>query len=858
MMMEQKKSFPETVAEELIEQLKAGAAPWQKPRSSGIPTTLPTNPVTGKRYRGINAIHLLAQSRGDPRWMTYNQAKSQGAQVRKGETGTRIQFWQFHEERDNGERVKLERPRILSAVVFNADQIDGLPEVKPTLPDWNPAERAENILAASGANIKGGSHAYYQPDTDSIHLPEKSQFASVDAYYVAALHELGHWTGHESRLARDLAHPFGSEGYAKEELRAEITSMILGDELGIGHDPRQHAAYVASWIKILENDPLEIFRATADAEKINANVLNLEHVRALNIEQEQGGNTMKTETEAMSIGQLEQRMRDFDWSYNNSDDPQVYRNGAEKFKGIVGDLRKLAADDSTKAAALWDTYAAHARRPDFLPEKQQDVVAQASQEVNVSRSPEIERQYINVPLTEKDEAKELGARWDRKAQSWYIPPGVDPDALAKWSAHTPVKQQEQKTGTVKPAQERVYLAVPYGERVAAKAAGAKWDKQAKSWYVGAKAGQSEKIERWLPESTPAQQGPAMTPREEFAEALVSLGCKVSGEHPIADGSRHRIGVEGDKPGEQAGFYVLHLDGHPAGYIKNNRTGIDMKWKSKGYVLDEKAKAQLNAEAATKLAERQAELEKAHEASAERVSKQVHNLVAVGEKKTPYLESKGIAAHSGIYTDKERKTTYVPAYDVDGKQWTMQYIQEDGTKRFAKDSRKEGCFHPIGGMNAIESAPVIVIAEGVATAASLSAAIGQGTVAAFDSGNLKAVAMALHAKYPDKPIIIAGDDDQHLLKTQGVNPGRGKATEAAKAVGGKAIFPVFAPGEQQGDPKAFTDFNDLTQKSVLGVEAVRRQVGAAIGVAQQRREEKVVEQIKIERKPEQKRRAAKVG
>ncbi|WP_419617936.1 DUF5710 domain-containing protein, partial [Thiolapillus sp.] len=181
------------------------------------------------------------------------------------------------------------------------------------------------------------------------------------------------------------------------------------------------------------------------------------------------------------------------------------------------------------------------------------------------------RTYINVPYREKDEARSLGARWDRQKQSWYVPPGVNSDLFSKWT------QQASQSA----AQRRLYLAVPYGERGAAKAAGAKWDKAAKSWYAGPGA-DMDKLQRWLPENVQDQQGPAMTPREEFAEALTSLGCVLTGDHPMMDGQKHRIGVEGDRKGEQAGFYVGHLDGHPAGYIKNNRTGIDMKWKSKGY------------------------------------------------------------------------------------------------------------------------------------------------------------------------------------------------------------------------------------------------------------------------------------
>jgi putative DNA primase/helicase len=496
-----------------------------------------------------------------------------------------------------------------------------------------------------------------------------------------------------------------------------------------------------------------------------------------------------------------------------------------------------------------------------------------------------ERHYINVPFREKQEAKGLGARWDRNQQSWYIPAGIGPTPFARWTqgqqaAPEGVREASESQPTQeaqKHAQKRVYLAVPYSERAAAKAAGAAWDKLARSWYAGPRADLA-KLERWRSESALGRQDPAMTPREEFAEAMRSLGCLVTGDHPIMDGKTHRIGVEGDKPGEHAGFYVGHLDGHPAGYVKNNRTGQDMRWKSKGYVLDDAEKTRLQSEAATKLAERAAEQERAYEASAQRVSQQLSTLVPLTEP-TPYLRAKGIGAHAGAYTDREGQKTYIPAIDVHGKQWTMQYIQEDGTKRFAKDSRKDGCFHAVGGMQALTAAAVLVVAEGYATAASLAEALGQATVAAFDSGNLPAVARALHEKYPDKPVIIAGDDDRPLELTQGVNPGRTKAEEAAKAVGGTAIFPIFAPGENsypshlplitpQGyrahaqaserlaaaekvptvageaevlqrallqpeqlaalaNLKAYTDFNDLAGRSALGREGIKRQVGAAV-------------------------------
>ena len=959
--MEPKKPFHETVADKLIEQLRQGTAPWQKPWQPGLPGTfLPTNPTTGKRYRGINAIQLMSQGRSDSRWMTYKQAAAMGAQVRKGEKGTPIQYWKFSEEQvktdtagnpvldAQGElvkqSVKLERPRVFMATVFNAEQIDGLAPLLARQPhDWTAVERAEHILQASGAVIRHGEHnrAFYKLATDSIHMPGKAQFPTADNYYAVALHELGHWSGHALRLDRDLSHPFGSQGYAKEELRAEIASMILGDELGIGHDPGQHAAYVGNWIKALQDDPLEIFRAAADAEKIQDYVLGL----AQQLKQQQDQQPDQPLAKAQALPNHPEAFFDSngmlrDWNTADAMPPDwqgiAKRNDLLFLVGREGGERSFTALQSqTMLQARQEVVAMPSRPPEANdataeqnPHEQAANLARAvenalrhdpnSTDEQISaavkarkdaetlavlgdadmqrRIAEFEREhgqqqaqahmsghttsqvkteaqapktFIQVPFHEKDEAKLLGAKWDRQAQSWYVPAGVDEGRFAKWAQQAATPGQDASTAGQtterestrqgrEASQQRQYLAVPYGERVAAKAAGAQWDKAAQSWYAGPKADR-QKLARWQLDNVPNQQGPAMTPHEEFADALRAIGCVVSGEHPIMDGQKHRISVEGEKHSEKSGsgFYVGFLDGHPAGYIKNNKTGIDMKWKSKGYTFDPEEKARMAAEAAIKLQARQAEQAQAHEAAAQRVARQMADLVPV-EQPTPYMQAKGIKPQAGVYTDREGQETYIPATDVHGKQWTMQYIQEGGTKRFAKDSRKEGCFHVVGGMAALAQAPALVICEGYATASSLSQSLGFATVCAFDSGNLPAVAKALHEKFPDKPVIIAGDDDRHLELTQGVNPGKAKAQEAARITGGKAILPIFAPGENSYPdglapvtPEKFrehqrtgsalseqqlaaldrmkgrTDFNDLANKSVLGKDGIDRQVRCAV-------------------------------
>jgi len=316
-------------------------------------------------------------------------------------------------------------------------------------------------------------------------------------------------------------------------------------------------------------------------------------------------------------------------------------------------------------------------------------------------------------------------------------------------------------------------------------------------------------------------------------------------------------VQGGKPGARDGFYIGHLDGHPAGRIINYKTGTDETWQSKGYVLTREQATALHVQAIATRQARDVTLAQLHEDTAQRLCRQMAELVPL-QQPTPYLKRKGIAPQPGIFTDREGVVTYVPGIDVDGKPWTLQTIGADGTKRFAKDSRKEGCFHVIGGMPALAQVPALVISEGYATASSLSQALGFATVAAFDAGNLVHAATALHQRFPGKPVIIAGDDDRHLELTHGKNPGRTKAQEAAAVTGGHLLLPIFAPGEGSypaglapvtpenyrahhrtgtglsktqlaalEQMKRHTDFNDLATRSRLGKAAIDRQARAFV-------------------------------
>jgi antirestriction protein ArdC len=283
-----KPALYEKVAESLIKKLEEGTAPWQKPWDvSNIPV-LPYNPTTGNNYKGLNVFALMLEGREDPRWMTFKQADANKWSVKKGEKGTLINFYKFNEQKavrdesgkpeidEQGKQkyitVQLESPIVTSAYVFNAEQINGVPELVIAQPDnnWKAIDAVENIVKNSGADVRNvpGDKAFYRPAQDYIQMPIKDQFPDPGLYYATLLHELGHWTGHEDRLDRSIINKFGSEDYAKEELRAEIGSLMLGTDLQIGHDPERHASYVASWIQVLKNDPFEIHRASADAQKI--------------------------------------------------------------------------------------------------------------------------------------------------------------------------------------------------------------------------------------------------------------------------------------------------------------------------------------------------------------------------------------------------------------------------------------------------------------------------------------------------------------------------------------------------------------------------------------------------------------
>lgn len=270
----------ERITRQIIAAIEAGAGeqfilPWHRWGEVGAPI----NAVSRRPYRGINTLLLWAAAELDGyssgRWATYRQWTAAGAQVRKGEKATAIVFWKTAandaDEQDRDEDSF--RPKFIGRVyyVFNASQVDDdrHASADASLPEHERIAAAEAFFAGCKAKVEhGGDRAFYTPSQDRIQMPRFEQFRNSASYYSVLGHEHVHWTGAEHRLDRDLQNRFGTDAYAVEELIAELGSAFLAGYLGIAVEPRpDHAAYLASWLRVLRSDARAIVTAAAKAQQ---------------------------------------------------------------------------------------------------------------------------------------------------------------------------------------------------------------------------------------------------------------------------------------------------------------------------------------------------------------------------------------------------------------------------------------------------------------------------------------------------------------------------------------------------------------------------------------------------------------
>jgi antirestriction protein ArdC len=273
------------ITDQIVSELEKGVRPWLKPWNAEHAAGRITRPLRGNGipYRGINILMLwsAAMEKGfaAPIWMTFKQALEFNAHVRKGEQGSLVVYAdkiiRAETDADTGEESERAIPFMKGYMVFNVEQIDGLPErfyakAEPRGETVQHIERVEAFFAATGAAVRhGGNRAYYSIGTDHVQMPPIEAFRDAESYYATRAHETVHWTRHKSRLDRDFGRKrFGDEGYAIEELVAELGSAFLSADLDLTPEVRDdHAAYIASWIKVLKDDKRAIFSAASHAQR---------------------------------------------------------------------------------------------------------------------------------------------------------------------------------------------------------------------------------------------------------------------------------------------------------------------------------------------------------------------------------------------------------------------------------------------------------------------------------------------------------------------------------------------------------------------------------------------------------------
>jgi antirestriction protein ArdC len=276
------------ITDQLVADIEAGAGTWRMPWHTLPDAGTPTS-VDGRPYRGMNAVWLamVAAARGwtTGLWATYRGWQRHGAQVRRGEKATQVVLWkptppkptQAGTADDSDDQHAGRRPRLLARAysVFAAEQVDGADAIVARRAERHgPHDTPERIAAADayfaavGATVvHGGNRAYYQPATDTIHVPDLAQFDHAAHHAGTLAHEHTHWTGHADRLARDLTGRFGSDSYAAEELVAELGAAMWCAQMGLSAVTRaDHAAYLAGWLRILRADARALVTVASRAQ----------------------------------------------------------------------------------------------------------------------------------------------------------------------------------------------------------------------------------------------------------------------------------------------------------------------------------------------------------------------------------------------------------------------------------------------------------------------------------------------------------------------------------------------------------------------------------------------------------------
>lgn len=902
--------------------------PWQCSWKPGE-IRLQANAATGRPYQGGNQffLELAAKNRGftDTRWLTFNQAQKMGCQVKKGAKSETVIFYsklaggvrkmtdkemarRSEEEKKAGVDTKEKATWVLRAFhVFNGQEIDGLPPLAQVVePQHARIARCEGLAKASGADIREhlmgqGSAPGYAPGADTIYMPLLAQYKTPEDYYETLFHEMGHWTGHPSRMGRDLTSPFGTEGYAREELKAEIAAYMLAGQMGLGHvGSGRTASYVSGWVNRIKGSPreTEVLAAANEGSRISEYLLQYDPQRTQEMELEQGMMTPQeiplevaqaqvdlqaavqgggrpaeaiqayqaaalgamaragaTTPQIAEVNQAITRDREAEEKRQaNLERLQELRSAvinappgreitveergmARFYRGVlesahdrgfklaeIAEVKALLADSmdakdwgASKVAAFF--WAKDQSRKEIEHRLQEDMdMAKKPDTRSPAPGQKAERLYlINVRLKDQAHLSRSGAVIDPHSRRWFVMSDT-PGNFDRWLP----KQQHVPAFRDIPAADRRYLFVPSADREelkrihAAGGASAIYDPEKFQWYI-AKSDDLAPFARWS--VAPAQRDP----KEAFAAFLKENGVEIEPSRIVADGKIHRATAAGGKPGNIDASYCLHLDGtRPVGLLKNYQLGdggvkgMPRKWLGDGPGLAAGVQSQL-VEAA-KVSRQNREATQDREAKAARSKFAYFTQIMPPAREHPYFEKKGLAGKIEGLAGSDR-TFFIDKYgglmiamrDIrDDKVVGMQRINDDGDKQYLSGSSKSGMAVAIG---AEKPGQPFLVAEGVATAASIALATGCRVHAAMDAGNMADVAGALRERDPNRPLIFMADNDwareNEVNPTTGRvrgNPGLAAAKAAVERVGGIILAP------KHGD--AAKDWNDYLHSSQM--------------------------------------------
>lgn len=810
------------------------------------------NPSSGQPYHGLNQLMLDATMRKDPRWVTLKQANAMHYSVKKGEKGQKIAVWRTPQEGEPQDRAQLQY-----ATVFNFEQLQTAGDgravasgtgVSPIFETRQYDDRfklahkpldyvrddIEAIISNSDAaiyqDVKPGQAEHYDAKTDAIHLKPEGQYGDKAHYYSAALEGLVRSMAHNDRFGDYVGVP-GTVAYAREEIKVKMATWMMAREVGLPYTPGNQEGFKDDWAKLIEANPYELTKIATEAEKAKTAVL---------------GMGMKPDMASVKRAES-QKAKEAGMTREEQDSQRVYFKISKEEKDKAKPLgvhwnpanqRWYSPSDNPKLPQLKEKYEV------LTPEQVKESYQAAQEEMR-------RRTYFDISPAEKDEAKGKGAKWDNLKVAWY---GDTPEVIAALKERWPVLTQEQQEANAKRVideyKKRDYIKVPKEDWAKAKANGAKWDYAKRAAYAPEGPDKEKLIAMW-PVATLEEiyadrkerrlkEQPQVSPEEEFKAALESAGLVIEGL-PIMDGEIHRVMVEGGKPHSKDGAYKAYSDGRPNGWYENHKTGVKEKWVATGHHLTEEQLQTLKTEAKAKAEQRQQE-QKAKQAKAIEAAVEKLAAAVAASPDHPYFAQKGIQPVARVAQDKNGNLL-VPLFDL-SKSVTapplqsIQTITPGGAKIYEKDCPKTGGTFILDTAQALQQkdpsqrAQTILVAEGLATGASLHEATGLPVAVAFDAYNLSAVGERLRGAYPDIPLTFCADNDYGQTN----NPGVRYAQSAAELTGGKVIIPTFNDEDKKKwkGQKGPSDFNDMA--ALRGLFWVKSTVFAAL--AAQRHMERV--------------------